>query len=197
MAAFAPSPPIFSDARLTPSASRSPNPSRLLIICSRRLAPATSPHFRSKPTCCLVSQPFSRPSITHPMTQPNSLTSTHARSVCVLSHATPLWSVAPIARPALVLRLVDDLALVRALTDDRHVAVMHAAGVALVPTVVEAFAQLRRLPRCHVDVARDVRRVVADRQHPELREVHHPGQRAVLVERARGRIGLEIVRDVV
>src|SRR5437867_12681746 len=100
MAALAASPPSFSEARLTPSASRSPNPSRWLIICSSRLAPATSPHLRSKPTCCFVSQPFSRPSITQPITQPNSLTSTHARSVCVFSQATALWSVPPIVQPS-------------------------------------------------------------------------------------------------
>src|SRR5919197_942974 len=36
------------------------------------------------------------------------------------------------ARPALVLRLVDDRALALALSDDGHVAVVHAAGAALV-----------------------------------------------------------------
>src|SRR5262249_61707881 len=35
------------------------------------------------------------------------------------------------AGPALVLGLVDELPLLRALPDDRHVAVVHAAGVAL------------------------------------------------------------------
>src|SRR5437660_399444 len=101
------------------------------------------------------------------------------------------------ARPALVLRLVDDLALVGTLADDRHVAVVHPARVALMPAMVEALAQPRCLPRLHVDVAGEARRVVADRQRAHLREVHHARQRAVLVERARGGIRLEVVRDVV
>ena len=65
------------------------------------------------------------------------------------------------------------------------------------PAVVEALAQPRRLPRLHVDVAGEARRVVADRQRAHLREVHDARQRAVLVQRARGRVRLEIVRDVV
>src|SRR3989475_7339989 len=100
------------------------------------------------------------------------------------------------ARPALVLRLVHHLALVRPLADDGHVAVVHAAGVALVAAVVEALAQLGRLPLRHVGVG-GVRRVVLDRQGAELVEVHHAGQRAVLVERAHGGIGLEVVGDLV
>src|SRR2546422_8467363 len=67
------------------------------------------------------------------------------------------------ARPALVLGLVDDRALALALPDDRHVAVVHAAGAALMAAMVEALAQLRGLPLTHVD-RRDVGRVVLDRQ---------------------------------
>src|SRR5947199_357454 len=80
------------------------------------------------------------------------------------------------ARPPLVLRLVDGLALVRPLPDDRHVAVVHAARVALVPAMVEALAQPRRLPRLHVHVAGDARRVVPDRQRRHLRDVHDAWQ---------------------
>src|SRR5262245_12931627 len=103
------------------------------------------------------------------------------------------------AGPALVLGLVDDLALLVPVADDRHVAVVHPALVALMPAVVEVLAQLRRLPRGHVgagDVRRQVRGVVLDRQGPHLREVHDARQRAVLVEGARGRVGLQIVRHV-
>src|SRR4029453_16675276 len=60
-----------------------------------------APHFRSKPSCFLVIQPFSMPSITQPHSQPNSLTSRHARSSWVLSQATPsLSAVTPIVQPA-------------------------------------------------------------------------------------------------
>src|SRR6266403_6217330 len=100
------------------------------------------------------------------------------------------------ARPALVLGLVDDLALLVAVTDDRHVTVVHAARVALVATVVEVLAELRRLPCGHVgagDVRRQIRRVVLDRQGAHLRQVHDTGQGAVLVERARRGVGLEVV----
>src|SRR5262249_42406625 len=61
------------------------------------------------------------------------------------------------AGPAFVLGLVDDLPLLRALPDDRHVAVVHAAGVALMAAVVEVLAELRRLPDTHVGAV-DVRR---------------------------------------
>src|SRR5438093_6739472 len=102
-------------------------------------------------------------------------------------------------RPALVLGLVDDLPLLSALTDDRHVAVVHAAGVALVAAMVEVLAKLGRFPRAHVgagDVRRQIRRVVLDRQGAHLRQVHDPRQRAELVERARRRVRLEIVGHV-
>src|SRR5207237_1929076 len=101
--------------------------------------------------------------------------------------------------PALVLGLVDDLSLLVAVTDHRHVAVVHAAGVALVTAVVEVLAELWRLPRGHVG-ARDVRgqvgRVALDRHGAHLREVHDTRQGAVLVERARRGVGLQIVRHV-
>src|SRR5206468_831469 len=63
------------------------------------------------------------------------------------------------AGPAFVLGLVDDLALLVPLPDDRHMAVVHAAGVALVAAMVEVLAELRRLPRAHVG-AGHVRRQV-------------------------------------
>src|SRR5204862_3237053 len=50
------------------------------------------------------------------------------------------------ARPAFVLRLVHDRALVIATANHLHVAVMHAARVALVTAMIEALAQLRRFP---------------------------------------------------
>src|SRR5215470_8920516 len=97
------------------------------------------------------------------------------------------------AGPAFVLGLVDDLPLLRTLTDDGHVAVVHAASVALMAAVVEVLAELRRLPDAHVgavDVRRQVGRVVLDGQGAHLGEVHDAGQRAVLVERACRRVGL-------
>src|SRR5207249_4042804 len=74
--------------------------------------------------------------------------------------------------------------------------VVHAAGVALMAAVIEALAELRRLPVGQLVVG-DVGRVVLDGQRAELAEVHDAGQRAVLVERLRRWIGLEIVGDVV
>src|SRR5262249_10241216 len=141
-------------------------------------------------------------SLHHPADDPAELVDVYTRTVRLRvqpGHATLIGGADGPARagPAFVFRLVDDLALVRALADDRHVAVVHAAGVGLVSTVVEAFAQLRRLPRRHVDVTGDARRVVADRQRAELGEIHDAGQRAVFIERARGGIGLEVVGDVV
>ena len=44
--------------------------------------------------------PFSWHSITQPQSQPNSLTSTQARSSCVLSHETATGSVHPMVHPA-------------------------------------------------------------------------------------------------
>jgi hypothetical protein len=44
--------------------------------------------------------PFSWHSITQPQSHPNSLTSTQARSICVLSHDTATGSVQPIVQPA-------------------------------------------------------------------------------------------------
>ena len=44
--------------------------------------------------------PFSIPSMTQPQSQPNSLTSTQARSIRVLSQATAVGSVQPMAQPA-------------------------------------------------------------------------------------------------
>src|SRR5919201_1086298 len=150
----------------------------------------------------LLAEPALLEALHHPADHPAELVDVHARAIGlrVEPRNTALVGGADRparARPTLVLRLVDDLAFVWSLADHRHVTVMHAAGVALMPAMVEAFAQPRRLPRLHVHVAGDVRRVVADRQRAELREVHDTGQRAVLVERARGRICLEIVRDVV
>src|SRR5215831_5541405 len=103
------------------------------------------------------------------------------------------------ARPALVLGLVDDLAFLVAVADDRHVAVVHPARVALMPAVLEVLAQLRRFPGRHVgagDVRGQVGRVVLDRQGAHLRKVHDARQGAVLVERPRGRVGLQVVRHV-
>src|SRR4030095_13211276 len=102
----------------------------------------------------------------------------------------------PAAGQALVLGLADNLPLLRALPDDRHVAVVHAAGVALMAAMIEVLAELRCLPDAHVgagDVGRQVGRVVLDGQGAHLREVHDAGQRAVLVERARRRVGLEVM----
>src|SRR5206468_2784257 len=62
--------------------------------------------------------------------------------------------------------IVDDRALALALPDDRHVAVVHAAGAALMAAMVEALAQLRGLPLTHVD-RRDIGRVILDRQGPQ------------------------------
>ncbi len=39
-------------------------------------------------------------SITQPQTQPNSLTSTQARSICVFSQETGIFSVRPMVQPA-------------------------------------------------------------------------------------------------
>src|SRR5262249_5473028 len=150
----------------------------------------------------LLREPALFQSLHHPADDPAELVDVYTRTVRLRVQPCDTALIGGAdgparAGPAFVFRLVDDLALVRALTDQRHVAVVHAAGVALVSTVVEAFAQLRRLPRRHIDVTRDARRVVADRQRAELGEIHHAGQRAVLVERAGGWIRLEIVRDVV
>ena len=140
-------------------------------------------------------------SITQPQTQPNSLTSTQARSMRVFSQETGNLSVRPMVQPAPDQPSYSGSSTrspcVRALGDDLDVAVAHAAGVALMPAVIEVLAQLRGLPLLHVHVAGQVGRVVLDRQHAELGEVHHPGQRAVVVERGRRGIGLQIVRDVV
>ena len=57
------------------------------------------------------------------------------------------------ARPSLVFGLVDALALVRAVADHLDMAVAHAAGAALMAAMVEALAQLGRLPVGHVDAA--------------------------------------------
>src|SRR5262249_44131162 len=103
------------------------------------------------------------------------------------------------ARPTFIFGLVDDLALPVPRPYDRHVAVMHAAGVALMPAVIEVLAQLRRLPRAHVGaghVRGQVRRVVLDRQGAHLRQVHDARQGAVLVQGAGRRIRLQIVRHV-
>src|SRR5216117_2058453 len=150
----------------------------------------------------LLREPALLEALHHPADHPAELVDVHARAVGLRvepGHGALVGGAdrPARARPALVLRLVDGLALVRPLPDDRHVAVVHAARVALVPAMVEALAQPRRLPRLHVHVAGDARRVVPDRQRPHLREVHDAGQRAVLVERARRGIGLEVVRDVV
>src|SRR5437773_1955110 len=82
------------------------------------------------------------------------------------------------ARPALVLRLVHDVPLEVAAADHLHVAVVHAAGVALMAAVIEALAELRRLPVGQLVVGA-VGRVVLDGQRAELAEVHAAGQRAV------------------
>src|SRR5262249_6858925 len=113
----------------------------------------------------LLREPAFFQSLHHPADDPAELVDVYTRTVRLRvqpGHATLIGGADGPARagPAFVFRLVDDLALVRALADDRHVAVVHAAGVALVSTVVEAFAQLRRLPRRHVDVTGDARRVV-------------------------------------
>src|SRR5262249_39699644 len=88
------------------------------------------------------------------------------------------------ARPALVLRLVDDLPLVLPLRQYLHVAVVHAARVALVPAVIEAVAERRRFPLLHVDTRqRDIRRVVLDRERAQSKQVDHAREGPVLVER--------------
>src|SRR5262245_7158793 len=134
----------------------------------------------------------------HPPAEPAPLVDVDARLVALGVEPGDAVAVGcadrpPAAGPALVLGLVDDLPLLRALTDDGHVAVVHAAGVALMPAVVEVLAGLRRLPDAHVGaghVRRQVRRVVLDGQRAHLGEVHDAGQRAVLVERARRRVAL-------
>src|SRR5882724_1820765 len=140
-----------------------------------------------------------------PAAEPTPLVDVHARAVALA--VEPRHAVAvgrtdrpSAAGPAFVLRLIDDRALLGALPDDRHVAVVHAAGVALVAAVVEVLAELGRLPHAQVgagDVRGQVRRVVLDRQGAHLREIHDAGQRAVLVERARRRVRAEVVGDVV
>src|SRR5262249_39072583 len=74
----------------------------------------------------------------------------------------------PGSRPALVLRLVDALPRVRAVPDHLDVAVAHAAGIALVPAMIEALPELHRLPLAHIHVAGEVGRVVLDREHAQL-----------------------------
>ncbi len=138
----------------------------------------------------------------HPPAHPAELVDVHARAVELGVQPRDLVPVGeadrpPRAGPALVLRLVDDLALVIAALDHRHVAVVHAARVALVAAVIEVLAQARRLPLRHVHARDDVGRVVLDGQHAELGQVRHARQRAVLVQGARGGVGLEVVRDVV
>ena len=94
-------PPTWCAARSSrPSASMSPKPSLLVIIWSRVLAASASPHLGSSPpSCSLVRYPFSKHSITQPITQPNSLTSTPALSTWVLSHCTSTGSTQPICAP--------------------------------------------------------------------------------------------------
>ncbi len=75
-------------------------------------------------------------------------------------------------------------------------AVAHPAGIALVAPMVEAVAQLGGRPVLHVHGAH-VRRVVLDGQHAQLVEVRHARERTPVVERARRRVGLEIVGDLV
>src|SRR5262245_43583722 len=100
------------------------------------------------------------------------------------------------AGPSFVLGLVHELALTRTTRNDLDVAVPHPAGVALVTSMVVVPAQPGRRPLVHVHGA-EVRRVVLDRQHAQLVEIRHAGQRAPVVERARRRISLEIVGDLV
>src|SRR5262249_54092559 len=83
------------------SAKILPKPSRRIIICNSALAASASPHFTSRPpSCSLVIYPFSWHSMTQPISQPNSLTSTQARSICVLSQETSVGFVQPVAQPA-------------------------------------------------------------------------------------------------
>ena len=100
------------------------------------------------------------------------------------------------ARPSFVLGLVDELAGLGSIPYDLDVAVVHAAGIALMPAVVEAVAKLGGLPRRHVHRGQ-VRRVVLDGQGAELVEVGDAGQRPPAVERGGRGIGLEVVGDVV
>ena len=66
------------------------------------LAASASPHLTSRPpSCSVVIYPFSWHSMTQPMSQPNSLTSTQARSIWVLSQETSTGFVQPVAQPAL------------------------------------------------------------------------------------------------
>src|SRR5437899_3559278 len=105
----------------------------------------------------------------HPAADPAELVDIEARLVELGVQPGHAFDVAHCADgpagagPALVLGLVDNRALALALPDDRHVAVVHAAGAALMAAMVEALAQLRGLPLTHVD-RRDVGRVVLDRQ---------------------------------
>src|SRR5207247_3888813 len=74
----------------------------------------------------------------HPADHPAELVDVHARAIGLRVEPGDAALVGGAdgparARPALVLRLVDDLVLVGPLADDRHVTVVHAARVALVP----------------------------------------------------------------
>src|SRR5437870_8689265 len=74
------------------------------------------------------------------------------------------------ARPSFVLRLVDELAGLGSIPYDLDVAVVHAAGIALMPAVVEAVAKLGGLPRANVHRGQ-LPLAVSDGQGAELVEV--------------------------
>ena len=195
-------PPSRSAASLVPSARRSPSPSRRLIIWRSRFA-ALGVAPREPEAELLLGDVALLLALHHPAAEPAELVDVDAGAVELGVEPGDGDRIGapdgpPGARPPLVLRLVDDRALVLAARQDLHVAVVHAAGVALVAAVVEAVPERGRLPLLHVDARqRHVRRVVLDRERAEPEEVHDARQRAVLVERLGRGVGPELVGDVV
>src|SRR5207244_2685826 len=91
----------------------------------------------------------------HPAAQPAPLVDVDARAIELGVQPAHLLRIGGAdgparARPALVLRLVDDRSLVRAAADHLHVAVVHATRVALMASMIEALAEARRLPLVRV-----------------------------------------------
>jgi len=106
MADSAASPPMYWLARMVPSASQSPQPSRAAIFFISASVPSGSFHFGSRPSSCsFVIRPRSWHSITQPSSQPSSLTSKPSESHSFESMTVAPASVTPIceaieARPS-------------------------------------------------------------------------------------------------
>src|SRR3712207_2149377 len=94
------SPPMYLLARMTPSASQSPQPSRVAIFFIKASAVSASPQRGLSPSSLSgVRMPFSTHSVTQPSTQPSSLTSKPSESHSFESMTVAPPSVTPIWAP--------------------------------------------------------------------------------------------------